>query len=168
MKTIFQFYVSLPCEDAHSRHPTGEAGGFAQRLHPLIISKISNMVSTGITDVTNIKCSLKWYVQHELKQTGNSLKITDRSLYPTDNDIRNHVYLAKKSMEISKLDQEQLQFKLEKFKVEMPSLQAFYRPFVKIEDTSKQDGSSSSKDCNQTSQPDGTNFSQKFLLVLQE
>ena len=59
VKTTFQYYVSLPCESAHSMHPTGEAGGFAQKLHPIIISKISDMISAGITDVTDIKRSLR-------------------------------------------------------------------------------------------------------------
>lgn len=84
VKTRFQYYVSLPCESAHSNHPTGEAAGFAQKLHPLVISKISDMVSAGITNVTDIKRSLRWYVQHELtKQVGETPQINDRSLYPT-------------------------------------------------------------------------------------
>ena len=87
VKTNFKYYISLPCEKAHCNHPTGEAAGFAQKLHPLVISKISDMVSAGITNVTDIKRSLRWYVRHELtKQLGEAPKITDRSLYPTDND----------------------------------------------------------------------------------
>ena len=33
---------------------------------------------------------------------------TNRSLFPTDNDISNHVHLAKRALAFSKLDQENL------------------------------------------------------------
>ena len=57
------FTVSLPSERARSKHPTGEAAGFAQKLHPLIISKISDLVDAGITTIMEIKRSLRLYVQ---------------------------------------------------------------------------------------------------------
>ena len=118
---VYRYHVSLPCESAHSQHPTGEAAGFAQKLHPLIISKISDMVYAGITNTTEIKRSLRWYVQHDVaKEIGVTPKTTDRSLYPTDNDIRNHIHIAKRAIDLSKLDQENLQLKLQKWKIDIP------------------------------------------------
>ena len=134
VKTLYKYFVSLPSQSAHSHHPTGECAGFAQKLHPLIISKISDIVHSGITNITDIKRSLRWYVQNELAEKfGAPPKNTNRSLYPTDNDIRNHVYIAKKAMEFSKLDQENLKLKLQKWKEDIPTQSAFYRPYVKVE-----------------------------------
>ena len=107
MVIIINCILRLTSQSAHSHHPTGECAGFAQKLHPLIISKISDIVDSGITNITDIKRSLRWYVQNEFAEKfGAPPKNTNRSLYPTDNDIRNHVYIAKKAMEFSKLDQE--------------------------------------------------------------
>ena len=191
LKTQIKYYISFPCETAHTNHPTGEAAGFAQKLHPLVISKIYDMVSAGITNITDIKRSLRWYVQHELtKQVGEAPNLSDRSLYPTDSDIRNHVHIAKKSMEFSKLDQEQLQFKLKKWKTEMPSQHTFYRPYIEAKgDIERQNTLSATNEAtlpqtlssqifngnsgiDQSSQPNiclqSVTCSQKFLLVLQD
>ena len=189
VKTLFRYFISLPSENAHSKHPIGEVGGFAQKLHPLMSVKISEMVSAGITNVTDIKRSLKWYVQHDLKdELGDIPKSTDRSFYPTDNDIRNHVYIAKKATEFSKLDQEQLQCKLKKWKETFPNQNAFYRPCLQVkEEHPNPEIASSSSDSKVISQNcqifDGNSgienmctssttslvdSSQNFLLVLQD
>ncbi len=176
LKIIYRYFVSLPCESAHSDHPTGEAAGFAQKLHPLIISKISDMVYAGITNITDIKRSLRWYVQHDVaKQIGQTLKITDRSLYPTDRDIRNHVHIAKRAMEFSKFDQENLQLKLKKWKTDFPSQCVYCRPYIKKESCSPDDKFDDISDKQMSEQIfngiGGLNqitCSQHFLLVLQE
>lgn len=40
IKQTHKYFVSLPTEEAHHGHPTGEQDGFAQRVHPGIITKI--------------------------------------------------------------------------------------------------------------------------------
>lgn len=49
--------MSLPTEEAHHGHPTGEQAGFAQRVHPGIIAKIKELVSVavGVTNVMEVK-----------------------------------------------------------------------------------------------------------------
>ena len=42
-------FVSLPSVDAHSGHPTGEESGFSQRIHPMIIVKISELSLMTLT-----------------------------------------------------------------------------------------------------------------------
>lgn len=186
VKITYRYFISLPCESAHSDHPTGEPAGFAQKLHPLIISKISDMVYAGITSITEMKRSLRWYVQHDVtKQIGQMPKTTDRSLYPTDNDIRNHVHIAKKAIELSKLDQENLQLKLQKWKTDIPSQHVYYRPYVQVkkESNPSQDHDLNSEvpeqkeaqifngngGVNHTSFTclESSECSQRFLLVLQ-
>ena len=47
VKTLMKFFISLPAGSAHSGHPTGSAGIFAQKLHPLVSQKILEMVRSG-------------------------------------------------------------------------------------------------------------------------
>ena len=60
-KTITKHFVSLPAsEAAHSRHPIGQSSNavFSQKLHPKIMSKITEMVHNGTTETAEVKCSL--------------------------------------------------------------------------------------------------------------
>ena len=45
VKVELKHFVSLPCEEAHSGHPTGHAAGYRQKLNPYVSQKISEMVS---------------------------------------------------------------------------------------------------------------------------
>ena len=44
-------FISLPTENAHCTHSTGEISSFSQRVHPMIISKL---VASGITGVQEV------------------------------------------------------------------------------------------------------------------
>ena len=57
---------------------------------------------------------------------------SDRSYFPTSNDISNHVYLVKKSLELSKHDQENLEKKIEKWKVSNPKSTFYFRPYIEV------------------------------------
>ena len=59
-------FVSLPSEDAYTGHPTGSSGGFAQRIHPLLVQRISEFVVAGITDTGVVRRSLRFYVTNTL------------------------------------------------------------------------------------------------------
>ena len=50
-KTQTKYFVSLPTNEAHKNHPTGVDIAFAQKVHPLLLRKISELVSANITDV---------------------------------------------------------------------------------------------------------------------
>lgn len=83
-------YVALPTVAAHSGHEVGEQGGFAQMIHPELIQQINEMVIRGITDSSEVKRALKFYVENHLsKQHGINPTETDRSSYPTL--IQNHI-----------------------------------------------------------------------------
>lgn len=77
-------------------------------MHPKLIEKIYELVSEGLTDVQEVKRALKHYVQHNLCPEIKP-DFTDRSYYPTTTDVHNHVYLAQRACQLSKLDQENLQ-----------------------------------------------------------
>ena len=136
IKTSMKFFISLPAESAHSRHPTGPAGIFAQKLHPLVSQKILEMVRSGITDSNEIKRCLKYYVDTIIaKDLDRKPTPGDRAFYPQIEDIRNHVSKAKKAVELSKYDQQNLQLKIEEWKISSPHSSFFFRPYKSNSDS---------------------------------
>ena len=104
------YFVSLPTSQAHSIHPHFAC---AQKVHPLIITKISDLVFSNICDIYEIKKILRHYANTELsKELGFKPKDDDRAFYPDMCDIKNHVYKAKRALELSKIDQENLRLKV--------------------------------------------------------
>ena len=126
------YFVALPTVEAHSGHKVGEQGGFAQRIHPELIHQINEMVLQGITDSSEVKRALKFYVENHLsKQHGINPLETDRSFYPTLRDIQNHIYKSKKQLELSALDQENLRLKIQEWKRDKPESLFYFRPYIK-------------------------------------
>ena len=54
-KTLTKYFVSLPSNEAHKTHLTGADIAFAQKVHTLLLTKISELVSANITDVHEVK-----------------------------------------------------------------------------------------------------------------
>ena len=82
-------FIELPTENAHSGHPTGEISGFSQHVHPLIITKITELVASGITNVHEVHKILQHYVQHNISVEHNLNPLpTDRAFYPMPCDIK--------------------------------------------------------------------------------
>ena len=75
------------------------------------------MVQAGITNVKEIKKSLKYYVDTFLcKKLGAKPVSSDRSFYPLNDDIHNHIGKAKRALELSRYDQDNLRLKIEEWK----------------------------------------------------
>ena len=158
IKRAYRYLVSLPTQEAHHGHPTGEQAGFAQRVHPGIIAQIKELVSVGVTNVMEIKRCLRLHVKEVIsKQLEITPDYTNRSLFPTDNDISNHVYLAKRALAFSKLDQENLNQHLKQWQKNGNGHNAFFRPYVSKTTPSSSENIS-----------DEQEFEQTLLLVLQE
>ena len=91
-------YVSLPTLKAHTDHSFTEVSGYSQRVHPILITKIAELVADGITDIQEIRKMLRNYVKHTVSAQLNITPChTDRSFYPMVCDIRNHVSKAKRA-----------------------------------------------------------------------
>ena len=166
VKVEHRHFVSLLCEEANSGHPTGEAAGYSQKLNPFISQKISEMVSCGITDTAEVKRALKYHVDHFLaKELGMHPEPNDRSFYPLNDDIRNHIHKAKRALDLSKLDQENMRLKIANWK-EHPKASYHFRPYsVKKSSTSSTE--SSSDDFSSESQP-AEEYEETLLYVHQE
>lgn len=77
-----------------------------------------------------LKHSLKYYVDNILsKEVGKKPVAGDRAFYPLNEDIRNHVSKAKRALELSKYDQENVRLKIEEWKKDAPQSSFFFRPF---------------------------------------
>ena len=70
-KQIQRHFVSLPTEEAHTCHPVGQAASFCQRIHPIILQKISELVSSGIVETKEVQKALNHYVKHTLPSEHN-------------------------------------------------------------------------------------------------
>ena len=97
-----------------------------------MVEQITDLVSSGITNTGEIKKILHHYVKNNLiKQMGIELTISNRALFPTDIDVRNHITTAKRALELSKLDQENLRLKIMKWQESYKNSKYFFRPYIK-------------------------------------
>lgn len=139
VKTKSVYYVSLPTEEAHHpSHPTRGANIMAQRVNPNIATKISELVGEGMTDPYEVSKALK-HVTTVLRATTSTPDPDDRAYYPTIRDLRNHIYKAKKALELSKLDQQNLKLKIEEWAKSQPETMFHFRPFIKSEKCKEED-----------------------------
>ena len=124
--------VRLPTEAAHVGHPVGLAASFCQRIHPIILNKFSELVSSGIVETKDDQKALNHYVKRTLPKEHNITPIpSDRAFYPLPSDIKNHVGNAKRALEMSKLDQENLRLKIEAWQKDSPLSTHYFRPYIK-------------------------------------
>ena len=166
MATQTKYFILLPTKEAHGNyHPTTGPSGFAQRVHPRIIEKINALVGEGTTEVQEVKRALRHYVFHTLfPDPSNRPSENNRAYYPTNTDINNHVYSAKRAQELSKLDQENLNLKIEQWKNESPATMFYYRPYTTVENGQ---GNGQHID-DEYVMADKQDFSQTLLYVHQE
>ena len=130
VQTITAYFVTLPTEDAHHGHPTGGGvAGFSQRMNEKVATKISEIVADGITDIPQVRSLLRHYVMHDLCKD-NPPNPNNRAYFPLDNDLRNHIYMAKRALQLSCIDQENAMLKIEQWRKTDPDSTHFFRPFI--------------------------------------
>ena len=95
---------------------------YSQRIHPLSVAKITEMVLDGITNTAEVKRSLRFYANTIL---ANQLGMI---FVPTSIDIHNHIYTAKKMLELSKLDQDNGRQMIEQYKQDDPTSPFLFLP----------------------------------------
>ena len=129
IEVIKKYHVSVPTNDVHIGHKCGEESGMAQRMHPAVSQKIKMLVREGATYPQEIRRALREYVRSEFKDKCPS--DTNRSYYfPTLEDIRNHVYIAKLGLDFSKFDQDNLNAMIKKWKDQGSTASHFFRPHM--------------------------------------
>ena len=81
---------AFPQEVHHEVHATKGEMAFTQRIHPMIVQKIHELVTEGITDTHLIKSALKLHVKSAVDANG-VIDPNDRAYNPSIKDIRNHI-----------------------------------------------------------------------------
>ena len=95
-KFVRRYYVTFPLISRHSNHPIlNEKAGQLKTVHPMIIEKIYELVSGSITEKNVIRCMLNGVVNEFKKDLGIDIQPYDRSFFPTDRDICNHIRNAR-------------------------------------------------------------------------
>ncbi|XP_041352551.1 calcium-responsive transcription factor-like [Gigantopelta aegis] len=112
-----RFYIQLPTEKAHEFHdeqatpaaappkytPNSEVekeeiDASSRRLHPQVVQKIRDLVSGGETRVYHIRRQLRMFVMRDVCH-GNIPERHDLTLFPTINDLKNHIHQALRDIE---------------------------------------------------------------------
>lgn len=131
-----------------------------QPIDKRLVRKIEALVGEGVKTVGEMKRHLHQYVKHELFNGKKCPGKSNRRYYPGNVDIRNHMYRATVKHMLSKIDQENLEKKIEEWKIDSPEDSIFFRPC-----------SISSEEENKTSENEEdnvtANVSQKLLFAHQ-
>ncbi|KAK3096922.1 hypothetical protein FSP39_004786 [Pinctada imbricata] len=116
LQTIGQerFYVQLPTEKAHEFHADAMASTSGndevpeftektteskQRLDPRVASKIRDIVASGETQIYSVRKKLRHYVVRDLYGGQEVPERHDLTLFPTVNDLKNHIHQACRDIE---------------------------------------------------------------------
>ncbi|XP_061111638.1 calcium-responsive transcription factor-like [Conger conger] len=102
-----RFYIDLPLDKAHSKHPAGSLSGMAQTVHPQIIQWIDELVGEGVTNPTEMQGKLRQLVNTRMSDTA-APNLQDRGYYPKLRDIKNHIYRAKVRRRMPNLGREDI------------------------------------------------------------
>jgi len=133
--TVDKYFISSPESEAHhDTHPTGASVGFSQRVNPLLIQKIHELVLAGVSEPMEMKRHLKHHVLHYLSKSGTP-DPNDRAYFPTLDDIRNHMNQAQKTLKLSLVDQENVSMKTAEYHKLSPETKIHFQPFTKPNDS---------------------------------
>ena len=108
------------------------------------------LVGEGVKTVGEMKRHLKQFVKSELFPGQIPPAITNRCFYPTDVDVRNHMYRASVKKMLSKVDQENLQRKIENWREEHPEDSFYFRPSAVSTSPTTKRGSETGETCEHT------------------
>ena len=115
---------------AHSGHPVDVKASFCQRVNPIIVKKIAELVSAGILETGDVQKAINYFVKNRLPIGHGIIPLpSDRAFYPLPVHFRNHVGIMKSALELSKIDKENLQLKVEDWKKGIPQHFHYFRPY---------------------------------------
>ena len=91
----------------------------------------------------------------------------DRAFYPLNDDILNHVHRAKWALDLSKLDQDNIQLKIAEWKAQNPTASYHFRPYSLKSDTTALSQLSVDDNLSEN-QPAEKEYEETLLYVHQE
>ena len=81
----------------------------------------ADLVSEGVRNVREMERHIRIYVKDELFPASELPSFENRQFYPRRQDIRSHMYIKATKNRLAKMDQENLQLKIDKWKQESPN-----------------------------------------------
>ena len=138
LNMLTKHFVLLPTQEAHhSFHKTSGEVGFSQKIHPKLVEKINELVSEGAVTTQEVKRALKRHVHHVLCPH-QTIEASNRTYFPTETDIRNHIYSAQKALEMSKFDQDNLMLKIDQWEKGNPTSKFYFCAYKDHENLSEE------------------------------
>ena len=87
------------------------------------------LVQEGMTDPHEVRKALNHFVRTVLC-TESAPDPDDRAYFPAHRDLKNHIYKAKRTIELSKFDQGNLAKKIIEWEKSYPESHHFFRPYI--------------------------------------
>ena len=87
------------------------------------------MVGEGVRNVREMARHIRIYVKNELFRAATISPSANRRYHPTLKDIRNHMYKAAVKHQFSKLDQANLDMKIQAWRFQSPNDDFFFRGY---------------------------------------
>ena len=103
--------------------------GFSQNVDERVTNKIYQLVGEGVQNVREMARHIRIYVKNELFHGSSIPPSTNRRFDPTLKDVRNHMYKAAVKHKFSKLDQANLELKVQEWKQQQPNDNFFFRDY---------------------------------------
>ena len=94
-----------------------------------VTNKIYQLVGEGVQNVREMARHIRIYVKNELFHGSSIPPSTNRRFDPTLKDVTNHMYKAAVKHKFSKLDQANLELKVQEWKQQQPNDNFFFRDY---------------------------------------
>ena len=95
--------------------------GFSQNVDKRVINKIHELVGEGVQKVREMVGLIRIYVKNDLFRGSSIPPSANRSFNPTLKNVRNQMYKATVKHKFSKLDQANLDLKVQEWKQQRPN-----------------------------------------------
>ena len=103
--------------------------GFSQNVDKRVANKIHELVGEGVQNVREMARHIRIYVKNDLFRGSSIPPSANRRFNPTLKDVRNQMYKATVKHKFSKLDQANLDLKVQEWKEQQPNDNFFFRGY---------------------------------------
>ena len=97
---------------------------------------IRKLVAEGVRNVKEVRRHIKSYICKDLFKNQSPPSSSNRRFFPRKETIRNHIYIATVRLRFSKIDQDNLEHKVQEWKQESPNDRFFFRKYTNAKSSS--------------------------------
>uniref|UniRef100_A0A8W8P4Z4 Uncharacterized protein n=1 Tax=Magallana gigas TaxID=29159 RepID=A0A8W8P4Z4_MAGGI len=123
-----EIHITLPDPGDHRNHLPGEISRLSQPLDEAVISKTHGLVHDGVRSIDEMKRHLRLFVQEHNQTEDTTISELNRRYYPTNKDIRHHMYRTLRFYQFSTEDQENTQHMVKEWEAANPAGHFYLRP----------------------------------------